>query len=138
MADGIFNGTGLFNTGIFNTHGGAVDGGITLSGTQSTSDQIQQRPEQLITVEFDFKLTSKLSHIMSNTVTALSRITTSLAAANPFGTFSEKSKLPFPKFNLKARFEKIFRLEKIEFVLGNLDLNSILLYKLLKKKMDKK
>jgi len=57
MSDGIFN-TSIFNDDIFNTH--AVTG-LTLSGTHATQAfYTGGRQEQLITVEFIFKLKSCL------------------------------------------------------------------------------
>jgi len=106
-----------------------------LGGVQSTQQLDAKKPALLITVEATFRITSKLSHVMSNTVKALNQITTTLSTASPFGTFTRESRIPFPRFNLKVKFKKIFKLESIEFIQNNLDWKSIALFKLLRKKL---
>jgi len=106
-----------------------------LGGVHAAQQLDAKRPALLIPVEVTFRITSKLSHIMSNTVAALNQITDTLSTASPFGTFTRESRIPFPRFNLKAKFKKIFKLESIEFIQNNLDWDSIALFKLLRKKL---
>jgi len=106
-----------------------------LGGVHSAQQLDAKRPALLVTVETTFRITSKLSHVMRDTVAALNQITDTLSTASPFGTFSRESRIPFPKFKLKAKFKKIFKLESIEFIEKRLDWESIALFKLLRKKL---